>query len=760
MTSSKCPDDSILVELVASRLTEAAAHRWTRHIDACVVCQQKLSQQKPLRGLNQLQQPQRDGQASGHLERAINELKALSDSERDAKAPEAPIPPVQQDLFAKTLGEQGYEFLGIIGQGGMGIVAKAREKSLDRVVAVKFLSPTLANDKPSLQRFIQEARAAARVTHPNVITVHAINESSLPFLVMEYIKGKSLGEYLETGDVMSVDNLIRIGTQLSSALEAAHGKGVVHRDIKPGNVMVNRETGKVLLGDFGLARAIENSKLTRTGTIVGTPAFVAPESLKPDATPDHRSDLFSLGALLYACGTGDSPFQADTLLGTLHQVSFEHPEALSKRATQVPDWLSAVIMKLLAKSPNERFQSAGELRKALQQGVSHATVASFTNVKEATGEVTSTDARRSFSGTHAIVACAILAVLIGFLFAYRNGNTTSVATSNGAKSVETIDSQGNPPADVPLFNLLNREGQPAGNFDELEEAIEQLSAEMTLQIQSNTTIEISQHSIHEDITIAAASGTRPTLRFTPNEADDEEAMLSVRGELRLIGLDLQLPAAIDEESFSLIGMQDEGSIELRDCRLVAERVGYCITSEAQSKVVLKDCFLHAPQSTALALFADDEGSTVLQGTWVTGEVAFFCAGEPTSGLEIRNSYIVCETPFLIALDPASAEEDEFAARRVELYHSLVHATQSLLKLEEEFEDLPSTMELLDLNGQGNTLSGDLFEESDPEDWQAWLDSLKQQGSRYLENPFELDAETLATKLQSKNLPELPLPLQH
>ena len=377
-----CPDDSALDDLIAGRLAEKKAAAVTMHLDQCGRCQQRLLS---LESQPEIEVPfpelrQREA-LSSHLREAIAKVKSMREP--------SPSPDNRHDTaelnsdiaaHATQFTNDGYELLRLIGRGGMGVVYLARESSLDRIVAIKVLSPLLASEASARQRFLREARSAAAVVHPNVITIHAVSDKPpLPYLVMEFIEGVSLQQQLDRGGSISIDNVVRIGRQIAAGLAAAHAKGVVHRDVKPGNILLNAQTGKVLLGDFGLARAAENSQLTRTGTIVGTPAFVAPEALESSEPPDHRADLFSLGVVLYAMCNGDSPFQSDSLLGTLHRVSSVNPVDLSDSAPHVPPWLSGIVMRLLAKDPNDRYQSASEVREALgswQSGLASTSQAS------------------------------------------------------------------------------------------------------------------------------------------------------------------------------------------------------------------------------------------------------------------------------------------------------------------------------------------------------------------------------------------------
>ena len=194
----------------------------------------------------------------------------------------------------ETLGRLGsYEVLEVLGQGGMGVVLKARDPALDRTVAIKVLTPALAHAATARRRFAREARAAAAVGHEHIVAIHAVDEfRGLPYLVMQYIPGRSLQERLDASGPLEVKEILRIGTQAARALAAAHAQGVVHRDIKPANILLENCVERVKLTDFGLARAIDDASLTQSGVIAGTPQYMAPEQARGEPV-DARADLFS-----------------------------------------------------------------------------------------------------------------------------------------------------------------------------------------------------------------------------------------------------------------------------------------------------------------------------------------------------------------------------------------------------------------------------------------------------------------------------------
>ena len=192
----------------------------------------------------------------------------------------------------------GYEVSGVVGSGGMGIVLKAFDRPLDRTVAIKVLAPRLASSGAARRRFAREAKAAATVLHPNVIVIHGVsNDGALPFLVMPYLRGESLQRRLDRQGPLPAEEIVRIAQQVASGLAAAHGQGLVHRDIKPANILLEDGVERVTLTDFGLARAVDDASMTRSGIIAGTPQYMSPEQARGDNV-DARSDLFSLGSVM------------------------------------------------------------------------------------------------------------------------------------------------------------------------------------------------------------------------------------------------------------------------------------------------------------------------------------------------------------------------------------------------------------------------------------------------------------------------------
>jgi urea transport system substrate-binding protein len=278
---------------------------------------------------------------------------------------------------AKGPGEMGwlahYRVLRLLGHGGMGIVFEAIDTQLDRPVALKVLKPELATDKEAQERFLREARAMAAVKSEQIVTVHHVGQKHhLPFLAMELLEGESLDAWLQRRGRPNIAEAVRLGLQVARGLAAAHQRGLIHRDIKPGNIFLENaaatelpEERRVKILDFGLARiGRDRSPMTEPGVIMGTPGYMAPEQLEGKDI-DARCDLFSLGALLYELTTGQAPFAGTTSMAALVAALTKTPKPPRELNPELPPALAALIESLLAKEPKDRPASANDVVRAL-----------------------------------------------------------------------------------------------------------------------------------------------------------------------------------------------------------------------------------------------------------------------------------------------------------------------------------------------------------------------------------------------------------
>src|SRR5437773_1160339 len=269
----------------------------------------------------------------------------------------------EQAAAPQVLGGR-YELRHVVGRGGMSVVYEGFDRLLERTVAVKVLSPPYDQDPGFVVRFGREARAAAGFSHPNVASVFDTgSDDGTRYIVMEYVEGRTLADVLRREGPIPPERAVAVARSICEALEAAHHQGLVHRDVKPGNVMLTAR-GEVKVLDFGIVKAVSGESRTRTGLILGTASYLSPEQAQGRPV-DARSDLYSLGCVLYEMLAGRPPFIADHPVAVAAQHVAEEPPPLSSMSPNVPGALEAVVMRALAKQPTDRFGSAREMGVAL-----------------------------------------------------------------------------------------------------------------------------------------------------------------------------------------------------------------------------------------------------------------------------------------------------------------------------------------------------------------------------------------------------------
>lgn len=273
-----------------------------------------------------------------------------------------------------------YELDGIVGRGGMAEVFRARDIRLDRIVGVKTLRDDLARDQTFQARFRREAQSAASLNHPSIVAVYDTGEDMagnvpVPYIVMEFVDGRTLRDLLRDDRRLLPERAAEITDGVLRALDYSHRNNIVHRDIKPGNVMLTR-SGEVKVMDFGIARAVSDSQLTMTQTaqVIGTAQYLSPEQARGERV-DARSDLYSTGCLLYELLTGRPPFTGDSPVAIAYQHVKEDPIPPSQVDPEVPRWADAIVLKAMQKDPGDRYQSAGEMRNDIQRALSGAPLA-------------------------------------------------------------------------------------------------------------------------------------------------------------------------------------------------------------------------------------------------------------------------------------------------------------------------------------------------------------------------------------------------
>ena len=284
-----------------------------------------------------------------------------------------PDPAVPADAEIRAVAERAlaanYELDNELGRGGMGIVYRAKDRRLKRLVAIKLLPPELAFRSEIKTRFLREAETAAQLSHPNIVPIYSVDErEGLVYFVMALVEGPTLAKKMYEDGQMSVEETRRVLREVADALAYAHARGVIHRDIKPDNILLDKESGRAMVTDFGIARAIQegsDSRLTATGVAIGTPAFMSPEQAAGDREIDGRTDLYALGVVAYQMLSGRLPFQAATTASMLMKQITERPTPVNQLRADCPADLAATVMSLLEKEPENRVASAAALSRAL-----------------------------------------------------------------------------------------------------------------------------------------------------------------------------------------------------------------------------------------------------------------------------------------------------------------------------------------------------------------------------------------------------------
>ncbi|MCA9061849.1 MAG: serine/threonine protein kinase [Planctomycetaceae bacterium] len=362
-------DDEQLQAALADQLSGEAEEGLTAHLAQCQACRVRLEQlagqpvdwsriEHALSGSRVDVHPELHGEDWTNLaDFAVSFLQPCDETDKSEE---------------RYLGRLGTILIrDVIGHGGNGLVLRGFQKELNRMVAVKVMAPQLAASAAARHRFAREARATAAIAHPNVMPILSVDSTGpLPYLVMPYMECESLQQRLQRTGSLPTQELLQIAIQVVHGLTAAHALGLVHRDVKPANILLERGVDRVVLTDFGLARASDDASLTRTGLIAGTPQYMSPEQARGELI-DIRSDLFSLGSVMYAMATGRPPFRAETSYGILRRVVEEQPRAVTELNPEMPRWLERIIFRLLAKTPRDRFQTTQELAGVLERCLAH-----------------------------------------------------------------------------------------------------------------------------------------------------------------------------------------------------------------------------------------------------------------------------------------------------------------------------------------------------------------------------------------------------
>ena len=373
---SNCPSRRELESFLQRGLAEESVSSVEDHISSCDLCAETLVQLSSTADTNVVNQ---HAHGAADEDAVSNDLPGEEESFDLTPPPFAsvavPVATAESELLPflgpprrvdspGTLG--AYDVLSVLGRGGMGIVLEAEDPQLHRRVALKVIKPTFADHPQARERFLREARAVAAIIHDNIVSIYHVGEDSVPFLTMPLLDGETLSDRLKHESPLPVTAVLTIAREVADGLEAAHTNGVIHRDIKPSNIWLERSTDRVKLLDFGLARLdSENSQLTGSNVVAGTPEYMAPEQAE-SLEIDARCDLFSLGAVMYRMLTGTSPFAGDTPLAVLSALANRTPRPMEELNPGVSPELASLVMQLLEKDREQRPHSAREVVDAIR----------------------------------------------------------------------------------------------------------------------------------------------------------------------------------------------------------------------------------------------------------------------------------------------------------------------------------------------------------------------------------------------------------
>lgn len=359
------------------------------HLDECQICQNRLAELSVLpaqlrecsaevlalehesdNGEHPWQSSENPAMASSLISVSIG---PTGDWEEESQRRQIELNNIRTDflepaIHPELLGRLGrYDVEKLVGAGGFGIVFRAHDSELRRVVALKVLAPHLMPSAAARKRFAREAQTAAAIVHPHVIPIYdVISTPRACYLVMQYIAGQSLQDRVDCEGPLPFEDVLRIASQIAAGLDAAHQQGVVHRDVKPANILLEESVDRVMISDFGLARTADDANVTRSGVITGTPHYMSPEQAS-GATVDDRSDLFSLGSVMYFMITGRPPFRAPQIVAVLNRICHHQHRSVDQVDSQIPSEVSGLIDRLLHKDPERRFASAQDARSAIQK---------------------------------------------------------------------------------------------------------------------------------------------------------------------------------------------------------------------------------------------------------------------------------------------------------------------------------------------------------------------------------------------------------
>lgn len=418
-------DDDVYRKLLDDTLETKNGDSIRQHMESCESCQRKLeSLSESEISWDEVRRFLNDSETEDLIEQSADPIDAPSLADQTLSF----LDPSETEGSIGAFGR--YEIREILGRGGMGIVMRGYDPALNRDSAIKVLAPELATHAAAKRRFSREAKSAAAVVHEHVVPIQTVDQQNgVPYFVMPVVEGKTLQTRISESGPLEVVEILRIGMQIASGLSAAHAQGLVHRDVKPANVLLENGVERVRITDFGLARAADDASMTRSGVIAGTPQYMSPEQAR-GADIQCSSDLFSLGSVLYCMCTGHSPFRADTTVGVLHRIVNDDPRSIRSINADIPPWLEQIILRLLAKDPDDRFSSASEVADELSAWLAHVQ-----HPEQSPAPRTMRRSKRSIRWSRFLTIAACCAAFVLSFMIYLNTGTGTITIQAGDSSV-------------------------------------------------------------------------------------------------------------------------------------------------------------------------------------------------------------------------------------------------------------------------------------------------------------------------------------
>jgi serine/threonine protein kinase len=628
---TRCPDDTVLQAFIAGVQSPGEAANVEAHVGGCERCQKLMDVLADVTSLGAVlvqaaARPRTDSSSlMVAMERLQLEATSLLDTPTDGRADRTLttllpcLAPASRDGFLGKVG--GIDIRRVIGRGGMGVVFEGLDPVLNRTVAVKVLSPHLLADDDARERLLREAQAAAALAHENIVAIHDIDHTAdgVPYLVLQHVAGESLADRLGRETKLRPDEVARIGAAVARGLAAAHARGLVHRDIKPANVLLENDTGRVLLTDFGLAKLVGGETITNVGTVAGTPAFMSPEQAAGEEV-DARSDLFGLGSMLYAAASGRLPFAGDSPFVVLDRIRTATPKSLAALDPTLPAWLCSVVHRLLEKDPARRIPTAAEVADLLERR---------------------TAAPPNRSRRWAIV-----------------GLTAVLALTITVAAVVILRPSSPPPLSPALRETEISIAGRAERWAKLADAVAAAADGDTIVVHGDGPHTSSRIDIHgKKLTVRAADGSRPL--FTPDGTTRSAQWITSDSELTLDGLVIEWPGKAGDAEPTPPSVEDgvvyaSGPLTVRRCRFTCGPRMSCVASTGQASI--GDCQLACDRNGGACVLWRATAALTVERTVLEGRNGVVIAGGAKAvPVELTNCVFQTDTAVMfLAIRQATA----------------------------------------------------------------------------------------------------------